>query len=265
MSDQQQQNGSAPEEETTNPLHEDFISSAPEELREAATELAPVWDAYVQNKFTEAAEFRKQYEPFGDSLQKVTPEDVQDYLAFKEIQNDPTALKAWHEQWGLTLRNDHPELFDENDDFLGGETDPRSAAELAALRQELQEIKDWRSEQAQTEAANEATAFVNTQITGIKTEYPDLTDDDVDSICVLSTKYIPKDGSKPPEDFIKQGFKDFQRIVGQTERELFKAKENQPVPAMHGGRSSTTPSPITSFEGANEAARRAIIESMKQR
>lgn len=262
MSDQQSGNGNG---DNTNPIHEDFINSAPEELRDAAAELAPVWDSYVQKQFTEAAEFRKQYEPFAElPMDKVTPEDIQDYLAFKEIQADPAALKAWHEQWGNTLRTDHPELFDDDGTFVG-ETDPRIAAELASVKQQLAEVTNWKQEQAQTEAANQATAFVNTQITEIKSDFPDLSDDDVDSICVLATKYIPKDGTQPPEDFIKQGFKDFQRIVGQTERELFTKKENQPTPAMHGGRASTTPSPITSFEGANEAARRAILESIKSR
>lgn len=249
-----------------NPLHEDFINSAPEELREAAAELAPVWDQYVQGKFTEAAEFRKQYEPFAElPMDQVTPEDIQDYLAFKEIQSDPAALKAWHEQWGNTLRADHPELFDDDGELLEGVTDPRLAAELAQTKQQLQELTEWRAGLSEQENAQKAAEYVNNQISEIKQEYPTLSDDDVDSICVLATKYLPKDGTQPPEDFIKQGFKDFQRIVGQTERELFKTKENQPTPAMHGGRSATSPTPITSFEGANEAARRAVIESMKNR
>lgn len=249
-----------------NPLHEDFINSAPEELREAAAELAPVWDTYVQGKFTEAAEFRKQYEQYeGLPLDQLTPEGIQEVINFQQIANDPIALKAWHEQWDLSLRNDHPELFDEEGEFLGGGTDPRITAELAQVKQQLQEQIDWRMGQDQTAAAQQATEFVNGQLDEIKKDFPTLSDDDVDNICVLATKYIPKDGTQPPEDFIKQGFKDFQRIVGQTERELFTKKENQPAPAMHGGRSSTTPSPITSFEGANEAARRAILESVKAR
>lgn len=252
-------------DQNPNPLHEDFINSAPEELRDAAAELAPVWDTYVQGKFTEAAEFRKQYEQFSElPMDQVSPEDIQDYLAFKEIQADPQALKAWHEQWGNTLRTDHPELFQE-DGLFDGETDPRILAELGQTKQQLQEVLDWRATQEQTAAANAATDFVNTQLNEIKTDFPTLSDEDLDSVCTLATKYIPKDGSQPPEDFIKQGFKDFQRIVGQTEREIFKAKENQPTPAMHGGRSSTAPAAITSFEGANEAARRAIIESLKNR
>lgn len=252
--------------ENTNPLHEDFINSAPEELREAAAELAPVWDQYVQSKFTEAADFRKQYEPFSElPMDQVTPEDIQDYLAFKQIQEDPVQLKAWHEQWDATIRAEHPELFFDDEEFEPGSGDPRLLAELAQVKQQLSEVVDWRQSQAQQETADQAAAFVNGKIDDIKKDWPDLSTEDIDSICVLATKYVPGDGTKPPDDFMEQGFKDFQRIVGQTERTLFTKKENQPTPAMHGGRSSVSPTAITSFEGANEAARRAILESIKAR
>jgi hypothetical protein len=252
------------EQNGNNPLHEDFINSAPEELRDAAAELAPVWDQYVQGKFTEAAEFRKQYEPYqGLPLDQVTPEDIQDYLAFKDIQQDPQQLKAWHEQWDANLRSEHPELFDDGGEY--GVGDPRLEAELRATQQQLRELSDWRSTQEQQANSQAAAAYVNEQIDSIKQDWPSLSDDDIDSICVLATKYVPNDGSKPPEDFIKQGFQDFQRIVGQTERNLFSQKEHQPTPAQHGGRPNTAPRPITDFDSANEAARRAILESIKAR
>jgi hypothetical protein len=252
-------------DQNPNPLHEDFINSAPEELREAAAELAPVWDQYVQGKFSEAAEFRKQYEPYAElPLDQLTPEGIQEVLAFQQIQSDPVQLKAWHEQWDATLKSEHPELFDDYGNYQG-ETDPAILNELNQTKQQLQEVMQWRQEQEQSARAQEATAFVNAQLEEIKSEHTGLTDEDIDSICTLATKYVPNDGSAPPDDFIKQGYRDFQRIVGQTERELFKAKETQPNPAMHGGRSATAPTPITNFEAANEAARRAVIESMKNR
>lgn len=248
-----------------NPLHEDFINSAPEELRDAAAELAPVWDQYVQGKFTEAAEFRKQYEPYQElPLDQLSPEGVQEVLAFQQIQNDPVALKAWHDQWEATLRSEHPEFFDENE-YGEFQQDPRIAAELNQTKQQLQELTEWRAGLEQNQSAQDAADFVNGQVNQLKEEYKTLTDEDIDSICVLATKYVPQDGSRPADDFIQQGFKDFQRIVGQTERELFKAKDNQPTPAMHGGRSNNVPTPITTFDGANEAAKRAIIESMRNR
>lgn len=253
-------------EENVNPLHEDFINSAPEELRDAAAELAPVWDQYVQGKFTEAAEFRKQYEPYAElPLDKLSPEGVQEVLAFQQIQSDPVALKAWHDQWEATLRSEHPEFFDDGEFSGEFQQDPRILAELNQTKQQLQELTDWRSGLEQTQNAQQAADYVNGQIESLKTEYPSLTDDNIDAICTLATKYVPNDGSRPAEDFIKQGFKDFQTIVGQTERDLFKVKDAQPTPAMHGGRSSTAPSPITTFDGANEAAKRAIIESMRNR
>lgn len=247
-----------------NPLHEDFINSAPEALRDAAAELAPVWDQYVQGKFQEAADFRKQYEPFAElPMDQVTPEDIQDYLSFKEIQADPQALKAWHEQWDQTLRAEHPELFDEFGEFEpNGGADPALLAKLNQTEQQLQEVLQWRQGMEQQQSAQAAADMVNAEIGKIKESYPTLSDDDIDSICVLAGKYV-QPGVKPDDDFIQQGFKDFQRIVGQTERNLFSTKEQQPTPAQHGGRPNTAPRPITDFASANEAARRAILESIK--
>jgi hypothetical protein len=175
------------------------------------------------------------------------------------------ALKAWHDQWEATLKSEHPDLFPQEDEFGQPLEDPRLLQELNQTRQQLQEVLDWRQGLEQQESAREAADYVNGQITELKNEYPTLTDENIDAICTLATKYVPQDGSKPADDFIKQGFKDFQGIVGQTERELFKVKEQQPNPAMHGGRSATAPSPITTFDGANEAAKRAIIEAMRNR
>lgn len=254
------------EENGNNPLHEDFINSAPEELRDAAAELAPVWDQYVQGKFTEAAEFRKQYEPYAElPLDQLTPEGIQEVIAFQQIQSDPMALKAWHDQWDATLRAQNPELFPQEDEFGQPIEDPRILQELNQTKQQLQELTEWRSGLQQQQNADQAAQFVNSQIESLKEEYSTLSNDDIDAICTLATKYVPADGSQPADDFIRQGFSDFQKIVGQTERNLFKAKENQPTPAMHGGRSSTSPSPITTFDGANEAAKRAIIEAMRNR
>lgn len=245
--------------EETNPLHEDFINSAPEELRDAAAELAPVWDTYVQSKFQEAADYRKQWEPYKEvPLDQVGPEGVQDYIALQEIWNDPQQRYAWLSQQEATLRNEHPEFYDDEGNLIepqGYNNDPVLLQRLEALEGRFQSVD-------QQEAQKAAVEFVNGQLNEIKQDYPSLTPEDEDAICALANKYV-KPGEAPPDDFIKQGFKDFQQIVGRTERDLFTKKESQPSPAQHGGRPSTSPTPITDFAAANEAARRAIVESMK--
>lgn len=243
----------------TNPLHEDFINSAPEELRDAAAELAPVWDSYVQSKFQEAADYRKQWEPYKEvPLDQVGPEGVQDYIALQEIWNDPQQRYAWLSQQEATLRNEHPEFYDEDGNLLehqGYNNDP-------VLMQRLEALEGRFQTEDQKEAQKAAVEYVTGQLNEIKQDYPSLTPEDEDAICALANKYV-RPGEVPPDDFIKQGFKDFQQIVGRTERDLFTKKEGQPTPAQHGGRPATSPTPITDFAAANEAARRAIVESMK--
>lgn len=253
-------NQEPPSEETveTNPIHEDFIQSAPEELRDAASQLAPVWDTYVQKKFQENADFRKSFDGF-------TQEELSDYQAFKELQNDPAKLKEWHDSWGAVLQQQHPELFqeqqqefDEYSDF--SQPDPR----LTALEQQLQQQNQWIEQQQQHQVMQEAETFVTGELDKIKSEYPDLTQEDMDAICTLASRYVPDNpNEQPPDDLVQKGFKDFQSLVGRTERSLFEKKSNQPTPAQHGGGVSSNVEPVTDFGAAAEAARRLIIQSQK--
>jgi hypothetical protein len=258
MSDQNA--GTPLEGGNVNPLHEDFINSAPEELRDAAAELAPVWDQYVQGKFTEAAEFRKQYEPFGDYLQNLTPEDLQDYLDFKELAADPQQLYAWHQSWDEALRKEHPELFDSAGQYDAGAS--QQAAVPPEVMQELTEMREWRAQQEASAQEAQVNSFIQSELDTIRQSNPNLSDQDVDDICALAARYVPAEG-EPPQDLIQRGFKDFQNLVGRTEREFFDKKSHQPSQAQRGGRPNTAVTPVTSFEGASEAARRLIIESMK--
>jgi hypothetical protein len=258
MSDQ---NGYEPPEGGLNPIHEEFVNSAPEELRDAAAELAPVWDQYVQGKFNEAAEFRKQYEPYADSLQNLTPEDLQDYQAFKELSQDPQQLYQWHQNWDQQLRSEHPELFDSQGNYDGGVS--QQAAVPPQLMNEVAELREWKAQQEMAAQQQQVDSFIQGELNTIRTDNPNLSDQDMDDICALAARYVPAEG-EPPQDLIQRGFRDFQNLIGRTERSFFDKKTSQPSPAQHGGRPSTAQSPITSFETAGEAARRLVIESMKQ-
>lgn len=242
----------------TNPIHEDFIKSAPEELRDAASQLAPVWDSYVQSKFQEAAEFRKQFEG-------LTQEDAQDYLAFKEIQQDPQKLVEWYNQWGTVLQQQHPDLFQQSDtteDDFGLYEDITQNPQFQQLQREIQAQNEWIQSQQQEASLRQADEYVSGELGKIKQDHPYLTDQDLDDICALANRYVPDDPSQEtPDDLIQRGFKDFQALIGRTERSLFEKKDNQPKPAQHGGGIANSAEPITDFAAAAEAARRLVIQS----
>src|SRR5215831_19817612 len=64
-----------PEANPDNPLHADFINSAPENLRGYAEQLVPVWDKYVQEKFQEHARYK--------SLADVSDEEIADFIEYR--------------------------------------------------------------------------------------------------------------------------------------------------------------------------------------
>lgn len=249
------------EESAPNPIHEDFIQSAPEDLRDAASQLAPVWDKYVQAKFQEAADFRKQYE----NLDDISPEELQDYQAFKELQADPQKLLEWHNQWDAVLRAQHPELFADDAEYpYEPDETPRADPRYNQLEQQLQAQQDWIAGQEAERMQREASDYVAGELEKIKTDAPYLTDQDLDDICALANRYVPDNPNEaPPEDLLQRGFKDFQALVGRTERSLFDKKTDQPTPAQRGGRPDTSVKAVTDFDEAGQMARRLIIESQK--
>ncbi|SRR6266446_2726675 len=192
----------------------------------------------------------------------MTPEELQDYQAFKELQQDPQKLLEWHQQWDAALHAQHPELFPEEEEWQYTEdrVDPR----LNDALQRLEQQEQWIAQQESQRVLEEANTYVTSELDKIKQENPSLTEQDMDDICALASRYVPDDPSEQaPEDLLQRGFKDFQALIGRTERNLFDKKVNQPSPAQHGGRPNTSTQPITDFEQANEMAKRLVIESQK--
>jgi uncharacterized protein (DUF433 family) len=239
------------EETNDNELHKDFLDNLPEDVdRDVAEQLVPHWDKYVQEKFMTNAEEQKKWEPYsalqvGDNtvdLRTVKPEELAELLTYMNMSEE------------------------ELTEALGGTTTKPSPEEeeyVDPLEAEVKELRAWREEQTQKEQeritqeqAAQSAAWVNSEIDKIKKDYPDLTDDHVNYICALAARY-PVD-----EEMVQKGFADFQKLVGETEKNFFEKKEAQPKPAVQGGTSNTEPGNIKDFEVATEAAAARIRRAM---
>jgi hypothetical protein len=256
-----------------NELHKEFIESLPEDLREHATpELVEHWDKYVQDKFTANAEANKGWEPYteiniaaeGDdpqmvSVKDIPPEELAELLAFREVASNDDKFAKWYKDIGeLRGVTETPPVVEDDGEYV----DP----ELQELRQELADMRKWReereaerAEQEQQDAAARSVEWVNGKIDEIKKTYTgDLTDDEVDYICALASRY------PPTEDIVEKGFKDFLKIKGDTEKDFFEKKTKQPTTPETGGRSNTSTQAVTSYDDAGEAAKARIREAIRQ-
>jgi hypothetical protein len=87
-----------------NGLHESFISSAPEHLRDAARQLVPYWDPYVQRQFTDHANYRKNWEPYEQlGVNELDPGELEELLNFREIIQDEDQFREWYDNVGQLL------------------------------------------------------------------------------------------------------------------------------------------------------------------
>lgn len=238
-----------------NELHEQFISSAPEHLRDAARELVPLWDKGVQERFTESANYKKQWEPYESlGLNDIEPNEIKELLDFREIVQDEEKFRQWYEDIGNLMGVDS----DDDDD------DDEDAAIPKEMQQFMREFQQFRQEQTQREQEREQQeAFQQTaqqvrqQLDEIKRNNPDVDEKVEETICTLALKY---DG----EDAIKKGFADYQALMSDAEKRVFKNKTGTDLPgtSVSGGSAATQAEPVTSFEQANRIARERMRNSV---
>lgn len=218
------------------------LSAVPEDVRELVSPLLKQFEGNVTRKFQEAAEFRKQWEPFQElGIQDVDPDDLRELLAFRDLAQDPDQFRSWYqavgEEMGLNAEAMQPEV---------------SPSDPAALEQTLAKLLDqrlgpieqaYRSQQEQAQL-QQAETFVNSKLDELKGEHGDF---DSDAVCQLALAYEGPDA-------LDRGFADYQRLVGQVEKSVFESKLNSPDAPNQGGRPATQVAPITDFAEAKKAA-----------
>lgn len=234
-------------------LHEQFVSTAPEHLQDAARELVPHWDQYVQRQFTDAADYRKGWEPYEQlGVNELEPQELQELLEFRNIVQDEDAFRQWHQDIGEILGGGEEASAD--DEY----TDPQVQAlqqQLGQMQQMVEGLVQNTQQQQQQQAFQETAMGVRQELDALKKNNPDLTEEDEDYICTLALKYDSSDA-------IQRGYQDYEKLMGRAEKGVFNNKTDPSlrVAPVNGGTQDTSTEPITTFEQAARAAR----ERMRQ-
>jgi hypothetical protein len=237
-----------------NGLHESFISSAPEHLQDAARQLVPHWDSYVQRQFTDHANFRKSWEPYEQlGLNEIEPDELQDLLNFREIIQDEDQFRQWYEDVGQLLGSDPNESVNEAADEYG--FPPELLNAIGQMQQQLNELTQDRQVQAEQQALNQTASEVRQELDQLKSQNPNLQWDEEleDTVCTLALKYDTPDA-------LQRGFQDYQKLVGRAENGVFNQRTDPAlrVAPVSGGNNNTSVEPVTTFEQAARAARERL-------
>jgi hypothetical protein len=231
------------------------LASAPEEYRPFLEAELKKMEGNATRKFQEAAEFRKQWEPYAElNLQDVPPEELQGLLQLRELANDEQAFDAWltdvAKARGILDGEPAEEEDDDDDDDLDlAELVSKQVQEaLAPVMQQLQ------SQQQEQLVSSESQAVEQELNELLEAQGLQLEDDDRQAIFALAAQ-VP---DEEIDTAVQKGLQAFLRIRGGAQRDLVQSKATQPSGAMEGSTPNTKPDEIKSFDAAKKAARERL-------
>ncbi len=235
----------------------DLDSVAPEVREQLVPHLKAI-EGNATKKFQEAAEYRKQWQPYEElGLTDIQPEQLQGLLEFAKNANDPEWFSKWWTDAGKELGL-HPD--DTGSDDLGLEDaedlSPEKIQELVAeaVSEKLSPIEQTLQEQEQARKVEAANEEIDAALSKIESDNAQLFGGDAEqkqkvqeAINRLAYSYAD-DSSLSVEEMIHKGFDDYKSLIGQGEKGLFDKKVEQPQTPEGPGATSTSPEKIASFD-----------------
>jgi hypothetical protein len=223
------------------------LSSVPDEYRSHVERIAKDIDRNAQTKFREAAEYRKQWQPFEElGINQQDPEQLRQLLELSQLLSDESTAQdtvlQLAQQLGLEVEGlDEPEP--------EGEPDPN--AELRAMVEQLSAAENERQQQA---AQAQELERLQDEWDDIVQKHGPFTDEQQTLIVELASRF---DSEEQP---LWAAHRLFNQIAGHAEQGLVKAKSGEPTSAEPAGRASTAVAPPETFEDA----KRLFIERNAQ-
>lgn len=235
----------------------DYLNQIPEDYRAQVEPVFKEWDASVTKKFMEAAEFRRQMEPF-QQFQGRDADALRWGAEFHDAAvNNPQAVVDWAKEYakehGLTLAEQQA-VEQAVEEF----EDPA----LVALKSRLDPITDQlqaltqRFEQQDHQARLiEAQQAIDTQMTEAKDRLGDLFNQD--AIEGLIGKYIETD----PEHAVEYAARDWEQIANGLKTAAIQGKLDTTIPAPEtGGVPDGSIPKVSTFEQAAELVRQRLSQ-----
>lgn len=212
------------------------LSSVPDEYRSHVERIAKDIDRNAQAKFREAADYRKQWQPFEElGLTEQNPDEIRQMIELSRLLGDEStaqdAVLALAKHVGLEV--------DGLDEEPQGDPDPN-----AELRAQIEALQAAESERQQAAAQAQELERLQDEWDGIVQEHGPFTDEQQALIVDLASRF------ESEEQPLVAAHKLFNQIVGHGEQSLVKAKAGEPSASEPAGRASTTVAPPETFEEA---------------
>lgn len=225
------------------------LSRYPADMRDFAKQVLSDHDGDVTRRFQEHAEYKKGWEPFEsiEGLRDMDPEEVAGLVEFRnrlmseggeqEFINglfDPE-VEGSEDRWAQIGQANGWLDDDEGDDDVDDDGSPDIDAKL---QEHLAPMQQWIAQQEQQREEQQLDQEIDQELNGLHEEFGEFDDETVQA---LSLMY---DG----DDALRQGLAQYFKIRGDSQQELVGSKQNQPDPALSGGRADTEPEQYKGFK-----------------
>lgn len=246
--------------EDTGGLYDAHLQNIPEEHREHVLPALQSLSKDFDQRFRDAADYRKQWEPYEQlGLNQYDPNELGQLIQWsQQVGNDPQALAEWVQHLvsqgvldpnALNPQAQSPyEGLDQQQGQQDGFEDPR----VAMLEQQLQELSQWRQQQEQQATEQQIIQDAHRQFSQIESELGrGLTEGQKDAIYQLG---VNKDG----DDWIMQGYRLFQQLGAEAQKEFVANAEQRPQSPEKGTGAPEGAEPVRSFDTAKQMARERL-------
>lgn len=214
--------------------YDSYLQDVPEQAREAAEAWFKDTSKGLDSKFQEAAEYRKQWEPYEEAFDKdaYPPESLRE-------------LTGWHQQ--VTSSDEaYQEWLSEQAKNAGFTREEAEALEVAEetgdlSREEVQKLIEDAAEQRVAPLREELTQFqteqaVNAEEGKIRTRIDELQKEANVTLTEADKAVVFDLGANDSgEDWVKTGFDRYREIVAQGQKAFVNEKVDAPATPMTGG------------------------------
>lgn len=229
-----------------NAPYAEYLDRLPEEIRGEVEPVFKEWDSNTTKKFQEAADFRKQWEPFQDlGLSDVPREEVSNLLALRELAaENPEGFDSWlretAQERGLfdQTQEQDPSAIDESDPFQD---------QLNPIMSELEQLKDWKESQEYETRVSEAMKVVESQVEEASQKHPDVPKD-------LAEQFLASYAETDPQNAVTLAYEAASKWMAQIQQNMVSDKLGQPEGAVSGSQADSTPQEIRTFAEASQQA-----------
>jgi hypothetical protein len=265
---EQNGNGSA-----GNGLFDDYVQGAPEELKPYATEMAKEFSKRVDGKLREAADYRKQWEPYEqvEGLRDLGPEELSGLIQLAQMDED--GFKEWLGQaaqevgWQPELDEDAWAAYGReqgwiDDDGEGLDDDDPVMQQLSQMAETIQglqqQLEQGQRQQQQQEGISQAEAEMQSQLEAVQQQVGDAWTPELrQEIINLARLHIDED------DPIAAGYQHYQKLTGAAQGDLVDRKLTEETISLNGGAVDTKPAELSWHGGASpkDAARQRFAQT----